>query len=188
MQSGNGWAGLTNGARVGFAAVDTRNQKDPRWTMRKRMRWLARTTKVCPDRAPPQAASADTRNLAGSDPASAIFVSGVADTKPPVTKKRKTTTTKTAEPEAAGDDEEPDEVDDDDEDGGAAVVAAAAPGEEDEGEGDEDEDADEVDDDDVVEDTAKSSGPAATAKKVKGGVVPKEPEVAVELEGDEDDD
>lgn len=71
------------------------------------------------------------------------------------------------------DDEEEPEVISDDEDG------AGAPGEDDEEEDGEGED------DEGAEDTAKASGPAATAKKVKGSIVPKEDNLS-EVEDEED--
>ena len=83
---------------------------------------------------------------------------------PPPAKKQKTTTSKKEEPVEIDDEEEP-EVADDDED---AAAAAGEDDDEDDGEGDDDEEAD------GVEGTAKTSGPAASAKKVKGVTVPKE--------------
>ena len=92
---------------------------------------------------------------------------------PPATKKRKTGPTSKAAPEEVSDDAEPEEDEED---------VAAAPGEsdveEEDGEGDEENGTEEP--------TVKADGPTATAKKVKGGVVPKEADLA-EVEGDEED-
>ncbi|MDI1492203.1 MAG: hypothetical protein OHK93_003415 [Ramalina farinacea] len=75
---------------------------------------------------------------------------------PPPAKKQKTTPSKAAakEPAPADDEEEPEEDDED--------------------EAEADDDAEEPEDADGNEDTAKASGPAASAKEAKGGKVPKE--------------
>lgn len=99
------------------------------------------------------------------------LTSSLVETKLPALKKRKTTTDA---PEEVGDDEEPEEASDD---------PAAAPGEDEDEEGDEDDVEDEG-----PEQTAKTSGPAAAAKRAKGGLVPKEVEVPVEGEEEDDDE
>ena len=96
-----------------------------------------------------------------------------------MTKKRKTTAV-TNLPEAVPDEQGPDVLDGNEED------VAAAPGEDDEDDDDDDDEADgEEPEDEDAEETSKRSGPAATSKKVKGGVIPKEVDVDV---GEDDEE
>ena len=87
-----------------------------------------------------------------------------------MTKKRKTAVTDV--PEVVPDEQGPDVLDDDEED------VAAAPGEEDDDDNDDNDDDGEADgEDEDTEETSKRGGPAATVKRVKGGVIPKEADV-----------